>query len=104
MWKWSNERNSNPSLQIKESGIPKNDEKVKQNLELLHSQRKKWSPHNRNVLCWSFFYVGDKAKMIFDAPQIMHCMLCHSNPMLSFNPKMKWKEGLISYYKTSGIK
>ncbi len=29
MWKWSNERNSNPSLQIKESGIPKNDEKSK---------------------------------------------------------------------------
>jgi hypothetical protein len=23
--------------------------------------------------------------------------------MFFFNPKMKWKDGLISYYKTSGI-
>jgi hypothetical protein len=24
-------------------------------LKLLHFQRKKWSLHNRNALCWSFF-------------------------------------------------
>ncbi len=35
MWKWSNERNSNPSLQIKESGIPKNDEKSKEKFGII---------------------------------------------------------------------
>jgi hypothetical protein len=41
-----------PSLQMKENKVLENDEeKMNSFLELLHSQRKKWRPHNRNVLC-----------------------------------------------------
>jgi hypothetical protein len=47
-----------PSLQMKESKVLENDEeKMNFVLELLHSQRKKWRPHNRKVLCWSFLCV-----------------------------------------------
>jgi hypothetical protein len=81
---------------MKESKVLENDEeKMKCFLKLLHSQRKKWRPHNRNVLCWSFLYVNDNRKMTFDAPQIMHYMSCYSN---SFDPKIKLKKGLIFYY------
>jgi hypothetical protein len=89
----------NPSLQTKKNKVLENDkEKIKQNLELLHSQRKKQRLHN-----WSFFYVNDNAKMILDAPQIMHCMFYYSNPLFSFNSRMKLRKGLVSYYKISGI-
>ncbi len=84
----------NPSLQTKKNKVLENDKKrIKQNLELLHSQRKKQRLHNRNALCWSFFYVNDNAKMIFDAPQIMHCMFYYSNPLLPFNSRMTLKKG-----------
>jgi hypothetical protein len=85
-----------PSLQMKESNVLENDEEnMNFFLDLLHSQRKKWRPHNRNVLCWSFLCVNDNKKVTFDAPQIMHYILCYSN---SFDPKMKLKKGLIFYY------
>jgi hypothetical protein len=41
--------------------------------------------------------------MIFDAPQIMHCIFYYSNPLFSSNSRMKLRKGLISYYKISGI-
>jgi hypothetical protein len=85
-----------PSLQMKESKVLENDEeKMNSFWELLHSQRKKWRSHNRNVLCWSFLCVNDNKKVTFYAPQIMHYILCYSN---SFDPKMKLKKGLIFYY------
>jgi len=57
------ETKKNPSLQTKENRVPKNDEeKIKHILELLHSQRRKRNPCNRNALCWSFFLCEIKCK------------------------------------------
>ncbi len=62
----------NPSLQIKENKILNTDEKnINVFLKLLHSQRKEWRPHNKNALCWPFFYVNDNTKMTFVVTQIM---------------------------------
>jgi hypothetical protein len=47
--------------------------------------------------------VNDNLKMILDAPQIMHCIICYSNPLFSLNSRMKLRKGLVSYYKISGI-
>jgi hypothetical protein len=41
---------------------------------LLHSQKKKWRPHDKNALSWSFICVNDNGKVIFDAFKIMHYM------------------------------
>jgi hypothetical protein len=68
---------------------------MKDFFELFHSQRKKWRPHNKNVLCWSFFYVNDNGEMTFDAFQIMCHILCYSNHMFSFNPRTKLRKVLI---------
>jgi hypothetical protein len=38
-------------IQTKEN----DEENIKQILELLHSQKKKRNPCNKNALCWSFF-------------------------------------------------
>jgi hypothetical protein len=52
-----------PSLQMKESEVlENNEEKLNFFLELLHSQRKTWRPHNKNVVCWSFLCVNDNLK------------------------------------------
>ncbi len=47
------EERENPSLQIKVSRISwiSNEEKIKQILQQLQTQRKKWCPHNKNALC-----------------------------------------------------
>jgi hypothetical protein len=58
----------------------------------------KWRPHNRNVLCWWFFYLNDNAKVTFDTPQIMCYMLCYFDNVFSFNPRTKLRKGLIYYY------
>jgi len=55
----------NPNLKIKISRVAKEcdktDEKnTKHILQHLHIQRKKWHPHNRNVIYWSFYCVNDK--------------------------------------------
>jgi hypothetical protein len=33
----------------------------------------------------------------------MHCLLCHSQPIVSTNSRKQLKKGLITYYKTNGI-
>jgi len=35
--------------------------------------------------------------------QILHCILCHNNPILNVNPKTQAKKGLIIYNTTNGI-
>jgi hypothetical protein len=84
--RWSDGRNQeNPSLQTQESRVPKSDEKkVKQILELLHSQMKNQRPHNRNDLCWSFFFVW----MTMQKWYLMHvklCIICCVIPCLCFH-------------------
>jgi hypothetical protein len=58
-------------------------------LELLHSQRKKWSSHNKNALCESFFCVNDNGKMTFDALQTLE-------------EKLKFTIGVCNYFFVIG--
>jgi hypothetical protein len=31
--------------------------------EILHTQRKIWRGHNRNAICWTFYYVNDDKEL-----------------------------------------
>ncbi len=45
-------------------------------MELLHSQRKKLRPHDKNALYWSFYCLNDNGKVAFyDAPIIHYIFL-----------------------------
>jgi hypothetical protein len=46
-----------------------------------------------------FLCANDNVKVIFDAFQIMHYMLCYFNFVLFFNPRTKLRKSLIPYYK-----
>ncbi len=72
------EKRENPKLETKINKVSKECEKInkkniKHILEQLQIQRKKWCPHNRNALCWSFYYVNDNLKMNLDVFQMMFC-------------------------------
>jgi hypothetical protein len=64
----------------------------KNHLKKLHAQRTFWRRHNINALCWAFYCVNDNKKVNVIAPQTMHCILCHNNPILNVNPKMQDKK------------
>jgi hypothetical protein len=32
---------------------------MERNFQTLHTKRKKWKRHNRNAICWAFYYVND---------------------------------------------
>ncbi len=72
-------------------------------MQQLQTQRKKWRPHNKNALCWSFYCVNDNLKANFDIHQMMCCLLCHSQPIVYMNSRKQLRKGLVTYYKTSGI-
>jgi len=36
--------------------------------EILHTQRKIWKVHNRNVICWTFYYVNDDKEVDLGNP------------------------------------
>ncbi len=100
------EKRENPKLQTKINKVSKkcekiNKEKIKHILEQLQIQRKKWRPHNRNVLCWSFYYVNDNLKINLDVLQMMRCLLCNFQFVFFVNLRKQLREGLISCYKTS---
>jgi len=99
------EERENLNLQIEVSRVSRvyNEKKIKQILQQLQTQRKKWHPHNINAFCWSFYWVNDNSKVNLDVPQMMHCLLCHSQPIVSMNLRKQLKKGLVTYYKTSGI-
>jgi hypothetical protein len=46
--------------------------------------------------------VNDNKPMDGKIPQVMRCHLCYKTPML-YNPRIKLRKGLISYYHTNGI-
>ncbi len=54
---------------------------MKENLGKLHAQRLFWKPHNRNVLCWTFYCVNDNTKVDSTTFQVMHCILCLKIPI-----------------------
>jgi hypothetical protein len=43
-------------------------------LEKLQIQWKKWHPHNKNSLCWSFYFVNDNSNITFNVPQTICCL------------------------------
>jgi hypothetical protein len=71
------EERKNPSLQIEVSKVI--GEIMKRKLNRFYNscklKEKKWHPHNRNALCWSFYYVNDNLKVNLDVPQMMCCLL-----------------------------
>jgi len=70
----------------------------------LHVQRKFWKPHWKiSLTCWAFYCVNDNTNVDLENPQIMHCILCHKNPVNATNLKTQVKCELISYFKTNGI-
>ncbi len=73
----------NPNMQTKASRVSKesDEEKNKQILQQLQTQRKKWHHDNRNALCWSFYCVNDNLKVNLDVPQMMCCLLCQFQPV-----------------------
>jgi hypothetical protein len=76
---------------------------MKHNVNKLHVQRSLWRENNKNALCWAFYFVNDNKKVLKIAIQTMHCILCHSNPILNLNPKTQARKGLIIYNTINGI-
>jgi hypothetical protein len=62
-------------------------EKMKHILQQLQIQRGKWCLHNKNALCWSFYFVDDTSKVNLDVLQLIHCLLCHSQLVVSMHSK-----------------
>ncbi len=56
--------------------------------------------HNKNALCWVFFYVNDNKEVDLIAPQIMHYILLQQSNF-EFKSKNSSKRGLIIYYNTT---
>jgi hypothetical protein len=99
------EERENPNLQIEINIVSRecDEEKSKHILQELQIQRKKWRPHNRNAICWSFYSVNDNSKVNLYVPQMMHCLLCYFQPIISMNSRKRLRKRLISYYNTSDI-
>jgi hypothetical protein len=94
----------NENFQIEGSRNPKmNEEKMKENFKKLHAQKSSWRGNNRNVLCWAFYCVNDKKEVNITTPQTIHCIFCHSNPILNLNSKIQARKGLILYNTTNNI-
>ncbi len=67
-------------------------------MQELHAQKEIWRPNDKNALCLSFYVVSDNNIVDGRKYQIMHCMFCHTNPII-FNPRRKERKIVISYYK-----
>jgi len=68
------------------------EEKMKNNLNKLHAQRSFWKANNINALCWAFYCVNDSKEVNVIAPQTMHGIICHNNPILNLNQKLKLRK------------
>jgi len=104
------ELQENESLEENESfqtegnrNLRMNEEKMKENFKKLHVQRSFWKGNSRNALCWAFYYVNDNKEVNVIAPQTMHCIICHINPILNLNPKIQVRKGITIYNTTNGI-
>jgi hypothetical protein len=81
----------------------RNQEMNEKNLKKLHAQKTFWRRNSKNALCWAFYCGNDNKEVNVIAPQTMHCILCHNNPILNVNPKMQARKGLITYNTTNSI-
>jgi hypothetical protein len=67
-------------VQIENNIIEENGEQImKKHLQKLHVQRNFWRRHNRNSLCWAFYYVNDGKKVEATSHQVMKCILCYDS-------------------------
>lgn len=62
------------------------------NLKKFHVQRKSWKHHGRTFLWWGFCCVNDNAKVDFENAQIMHCIFCYKNLIITTNLKTQVKK------------
>ncbi len=77
--------------------------KLKMNRKIFkqsHVERKIWRLHNQNLLCWSFYYISDNAKVDNQVPQLMRCHVCYLNLIIVANYRTNLRKGSISYFKT----
>jgi len=81
----------------------RNLEMNENNLKKLHAQKVFWKRNRKIALCWAFYYVNDNKKISVTTSPIMHCILCHKNPILNVNPKTQVRKGLIIYNTTNYI-
>jgi hypothetical protein len=61
------------------------------NLKKLCGQKVFWKRNSKNALCWAFYCVNDNKEVNVTTPQIMHCILCHNNPIF-VSPKTQAKK------------
>jgi hypothetical protein len=71
----------------------------KNNLKNLHAQKVFWKKIAKLHCVGHFTGLMIKKKNVTTSP-IMHCILCHKNPILNVNPKTQVKKGLIIYNTT----
>jgi hypothetical protein len=76
---------------------------MKDYVNKLHAQRSFCRKNSKTALCRAFYCVNDNKKVNIIILQIMHCILCHNNPILNLNPKPQTRKGLFIYKKTNGI-
>ncbi len=76
---------------------------MKEKLEKLHFQRKKWRHDSKIALCWSFYCVNNNKRVDVKCSQLMKCIFCHFNPILITNAKTQARKGLILYSSANGI-
>jgi hypothetical protein len=88
------------SFQIGRSG---NLEMNENNLKKLHAQKVFWKRNSKNALCWEFYCVNDNKEVNVRTLQIMHCIVCHKNPILNVNLKIQARKRLITYNTTNDI-
>jgi len=85
-------------LQTKKNvNVDEGKEKIKENLKILHFQRKEWREDSRNALCWSLYCVNDNKPMDVKCFQLMKCIFCYANLVLITNSKTQTRKGLILY-------
>jgi len=88
------------NFQIK---VCRNLEMNENHLKKLHAQKVFWKRNSNNALCWAFYCVNDNKEVNVTTPEIMHCIVCHNNPILNVNPKTQARKGLIIYNAINGI-
>jgi hypothetical protein len=92
----------NPSLQIKENKVLTNDqENMKQiwNYCIAKGKNEGLIVGMPYVGLFSMWMIMQKWHLVYFKSCVNNCMLCYSNIMFSFNPRMKLKKGLIIYHK-----
>jgi hypothetical protein len=64
---------------------------MERNFQTLHTKRKKWKTHNRNAICWAFYYVNDDKEIDLRNLLVMRCVFGYNNHMYVLNPHTKEK-------------